>query len=683
MPITWRNVAAPQNYAGSQQFGQGVRTVLDAGDRLVKFGQQEQQNNIRRENTAQAEAAERSLLEISALGTEELQQRRELVQNDPAEYQRRYGSNFSQVIGGLDSRESELTGEQRQRAVLDFNAEIMSGNMTLDQKQAMLQDTTALVEKYGFEGANAIQRELGSGIQRLTAENEAEQMRELRLQEANRQSNIVSQLRQGNVSSDQVRADTLARAQGDEQFMEQLLNNFSPSGNLEEAAMNYADQLYRISQNMSEEDSRALSGVQAVNTRNLEMFDERQKGEMRLVEQQLSMPTYGATFAQSGTNPTMLSQASSSFTSAYSEEFGNENAARNAVTRVLDTYRRLNGGQAAPEALVRRVMDSATVKESGWFRNGSINTESLNEAMSRELAIYEQELSNFQQLEQYRLGQVRDRQDFVNQNDARVSEALAMRQQNGGSLTDYINPGDLINDIQFAQQRNESLELQRRQEQAESGRLSLQEFEEEVQSGLFADRDDLTEQDFFNMREATIENDLSLIQQALTQQGPTPSVQSQIDLLERTLAGDADTTTKNRIASMRQELELASQRETNTLAGASRQNEARGFFTGMSTGFSNMSNNLDLSVPLDETNTRGQNVLSVLGGGVGQLAGTVAFPFRQTRSEIDRGISTIVEYFSALPPQQQAALETRFNEDRLLGNTNLSFEEWLEQERNR
>lgn len=504
MPITWRNVAAPQNYAGPQQYGQGVRTVMEAADNLVKFGQQEQRNNIGQLNTAQTQAAERSLLDIASLSSEELQQRQEAMRANPEQFQERYGDNFGEVNEATQNRQNALTTEARQQAVLDFNAQ--ARDMGIEEKETLLKNTSELIERFGFEGAAAIQQQLGQGIDRLTQEQEQEQLRQRRFEEANQQTLTVSKLRSGEWSSEDVSAMALQRAQEDPEFMDQLLNNFSEIGNIEDAVMNYSDQMFQISQRLSQEDTGYMQNMQSVIERDLELFDADMETAYTIEQSRRPVSNYGSVLSGAESGIASIGSATNALTSAYSDQFENENQARGAANSVIQTYMNMSNGEAPPEAMVRRVMDSATVREGGWFRNARVDPTALEDAVRREMQIFTQERENFEYLENFRNGQIRDRQEYIQQNESILMGAVADRAQNGGRLNDYVQPEDIVTSRQFSQERAEQLELQQNRNNILSGNSILN----DVDLALEEDEafSQLAPEEISQIRKANAQNEL-------------------------------------------------------------------------------------------------------------------------------------------------------------------------------
>lgn len=208
MPITWRNVAAPESYSGSQLMNQGANRIGQGLSQLTNFAQQEQQNLVNRERTQEQEQAQAFEQQLMGMGDDEVMVLQEQFQANPQAAQEQFGGQAENVFNVLQQepvrREEEANAAfQREQAtmarttapVLDRGRnEIAAFNMNPSdpENKKALNATIQELEDMGAQGQAAEMRQMQlAAMDENQLEQRNENLRGMRTEVNNLQQRVM------------------------------------------------------------------------------------------------------------------------------------------------------------------------------------------------------------------------------------------------------------------------------------------------------------------------------------------------------------------------------------------------------------------------------------------------------------------------------------------------------------
>lgn len=674
MPITWRNVAAPQNYAGSQQFGQGVRTVMDAANNLVQFGQQEQRNNIGQLNTAQTEAAERSLLDIAGLSGEELQQRQEAMRANPEQFQEQYGENFGRVNeaaqnrqNALDEEQSVLDAENQQRALLNLNATIADKDNR--EIESLVNDPDALIERFGAENAPKVQAALQQQIQLNKDVAETEAMERAIKFDRRFKNEHIQQTRDGEKNARQIAEEQVRRAQSNSDFAQRLISQYGgESESLEIAAMNYADQVTAIATQLPAEDSQLIQTINAQNEQRTEQFKTVREALLKQAKMENPLMFYNeSVFNAASADGQIFNANESRLIDKYKDTFGDRNQSTRIITGVHNATlnavreRARNEGtpalgalaQGIPDHLMDRIVSQLTTsRESWWNRRQVLDEEEAQVAISNEVDRFIQDYDNYQRRQQiaYDLN-VRAENEFLAQQESSVNDLISTAINERVSVRELLDSENYSTGLDaesFFKQREQNIIDQERTEELVTGQAGLSGVDAELSEGNLLDG--LEPEEIQAVRQTAAFAELEIAREQ--RNNSDNDLSKTITNLEQTLTQLGEDTTPEitgMFADLKNELKQSLNRQENTVAGQAATNieSIGGFRDAFTSTRQAVGGNQDLNswrnTPLNDE----VNLLNLISAGGGTVAGMAAGTGNAALNDVTNAATNIRDLFTS------------------------------------
>lgn len=379
MPITWRNIGAPETYSGNQLMNQGINHMNTGMGQLAAFGQQQQQNNINQQQAFEQEQAQAFEQQLMGMDDTQVMALQEQFQANPEAAQQQFGSQAENIFNALQ--------QEPARREEQANAEFQR------QQQTMARTTAPIIARgqselaaFNMDPSDPSNREaLNTTIQELQdmgAHAQVAEMRQLKLASMNEQElrqrdqnlrgmrNDVNRLQQQVIQGNMSQGDFLKQYDKlTEQYGEDVVSEVMPYNQYNQIGLESAQQAGQISEVQRAQIEAFNADVEYYQTRLNEEFE----ADLAEIER-LSPDNYYASLNEESRQAEDTGAITQNWiTRLQGEGISEKNAgkysrfAQAEAQKIFDeTLKEQTGLSQLPGVLVERALNNVSL-DSRWF----------------------------------------------------------------------------------------------------------------------------------------------------------------------------------------------------------------------------------------------------------------------------------------------------------------------------